>query len=104
MKAKIIMEIKFSKSGLMRYISHLDLLRYFRRAASRAGIALEHTCGFNPHPKISIEKALKLGLEADNLVCQFALKGEMLPRDFLGRLSEQMPQGLEIGEARLIKK
>lgn len=104
MKAKIIMEIKFSKSGLMRYISHLDLLRYFRRAASRAGIVLEHTCGFNPHPKISIEKALRLGLEADDLVCQFGLKEEIAPCDFLGLLSGQMPQGIKIGEARLIKK
>ena len=40
----------FSKTGRAKYISHLDLMRTFQRAFSRAGIQIKHTEGFNPHP------------------------------------------------------
>lgn len=40
----------FSKTGRAKYISHLDLMRTFQRAFARAGIAIKHTEGFNPHP------------------------------------------------------
>jgi len=104
MKAKIIMEIKFSKIGLMRYISHLDLLRLFRRSASRARITLEHTCGFNPHPKISISRAIKLGETCEELFCQFGLKEKIEPQDFIDKLRRQLPESLPLTGARLIEK
>ncbi|MBU2541044.1 MAG: TIGR03936 family radical SAM-associated protein [Candidatus Omnitrophica bacterium] len=102
MKAKVIIEIKFSKCGLMRYISHLDLLRLFRRAASRAKIALELTRGFNPHPKISINRALKLGEESDALFCQFGLEAKMDTQEFASRLQQELPEGISIKQAKLI--
>lgn len=48
----------------MKYISHLDLMRLFTRAMRRADLPLKMTEGFNPHPKFSIQRALKLGLRA----------------------------------------
>ncbi len=102
MKAKYIIEIKFSKYGLIRYISHLDLLRLFRRAISRAKISLETTSGFNPHPKISITKALKLGEESHELFCQFGLKIKLDTEEFKKKLQQQMPEGISISQARLL--
>lgn len=87
----------------MRYISHLDLLRLFRRAASRAKIPLEATCGFNPHPKISLTPALKLGQESDGLFCKFAVRDRMETEEFMKRLQRQLPEGLKISEAKLIE-
>ena len=84
----------------MRYISHLDLLRLFRRAASRARLALDNTQGFNPHPKISVTKALKLGVESDGLFCQFGLKIKIEAGEFAKRLQQQLPEGIRISEAR----
>ncbi|MDD5771327.1 MAG: DUF2344 domain-containing protein, partial [Candidatus Omnitrophica bacterium] len=37
----------FSKKGLMRYISHLDLMRLFTRAMRRAELPLKMTEGFS---------------------------------------------------------
>lgn len=102
MKAKLIIEIKFSKKGLMRYISHLDLLRLFRRSSARAELPLENTQGFNPHPKISIDKAVKLGLEPDDLKCKFAIKNRVDPEEFGHSLQHQLPQGIIIREAKLL--
>ncbi|MEW6009161.1 MAG: TIGR03936 family radical SAM-associated protein [Candidatus Omnitrophota bacterium] len=102
MKAKLIIEINFSKKGLMRYISHLDLLRLFRRASLRANLPLENTRGFNPHPKISVDKAVKLGLERDDLKCKFAIKNRVEPDEFARSLQLQLPQGIIIREAKLL--
>ena len=56
----------FAKRDKMRFISHLDLMRLFMRALRRADIPLKITEGFSPHPKLSLKRALKLGIESDN--------------------------------------
>lgn len=60
--------IKFSKTGSLQYISHLDLQRLFARAAVRAGIPLWYTQGFNPHPKMVFALPLPVGVQS---VCEF---------------------------------
>lgn len=82
----------------MRYISHLDLLRLFQRASRRAGLPLFLTEGFNPHPKIKIEPALKLGLEADDLRAEITLTQYILPKDVSEKLGKELPRGIEITE------
>jgi radical SAM-linked protein len=44
---------RFGKKGQTQFVSHLDLMRCMERSFRRAGIPLEHTEGFNPHPKLS---------------------------------------------------
>ena len=55
----------FYKKGNMRFISHLDLQRLFKRCIKRAGIAVAYSNGFNPHEKINIVHPLPLGFETD---------------------------------------
>jgi radical SAM-linked protein len=92
----------FSKKGTMRYISHLDLMRLFMRAMRRANLPLEYTCGFNPHPKLSIKRALKLGLESDNEEASIVLRDEVDNEDFKQRFQQQLPQGIEIKSVDVI--
>jgi len=86
----------FAKKGPMKYISHLDLMRLFMRALRRADLPLKITEGFSPHPKLSILRALKLGLESDNEEASILLKEAIGPEEFKHRLQEQLPQGIEI--------
>jgi radical SAM-linked protein len=92
--------IRFKKINLMRYISHLDLLRLFQRAARRAELPLSLTEGFNPHPKIKIEPALKLGLESTNLKAEIRLNEQLLVDEIRERLHNQLPNGIEIIEVK----
>ena len=55
----------FYKKGNMRFISHLDLQRLFKRCIKRAGIVPAYSNGFNPHEKINIVHPLSLGFETD---------------------------------------
>ena len=86
----------FCKTGTMKYISHLDLMRLFMRAMRRADFPLKITEGFNPHPKFSIKRVLKLGVESDNEEACVVLREQVDNEDFKQRLAQQLPQGIEI--------
>lgn len=53
--------VTFRKGERVRYISHLDVLRYWERAIRRAGLPLAYSQGFTPHPKIAFASPLPLG-------------------------------------------
>jgi len=97
---KQVMKVRFAKKGLMRFVSHLDLMRLFGRASRRAGIPVSITEGFSPHPKISIQPALKLGIESEALEAIFKLDGWMAPGDFKRDLQNTLPEGIEIREVK----
>ena len=80
----------------MKYISHLDLMRLFMRALRRADLPVKMTEGFSPHPKLSIKRALKLGIESDNEQASIVLREQVSDEEFKQRLQKQFPQGIEI--------
>lgn len=55
---------RLAKTGRMRFLSHLDLVRTLSRSFRRAGLRLEHTAGFHPHPMLSFGPALAVGMES----------------------------------------
>ncbi len=87
---------RYSKTGLMIYISHLDLLRMFQRALRRAKLPIFITGGFHPHPKISFKRALKLGVESLDEEATFYLSVPVEPEAFREKLQKQLPEGIEI--------
>jgi len=92
----------FSKTGVMRYISHLDLIRLLMRATRRAELPLYFTKGFSPRPKLIIKRALKLGLESENEEAQIVLTKNIKPEIFTGKFNKQLPQGLRIKEVNIL--
>lgn len=88
----------FAKKGLMKYISHLDLMRLFIRALRRAGLPVKMTEGFSPHPKISLKRALKLGVESEREEATFVLREPMALEEFKEKLQRQLPEGIYIKE------
>lgn len=45
----------------MRFISHLDVLRYWERSIRRARLPLSYSAGFTPHPRLAFAAPLPLG-------------------------------------------
>ena len=80
----------------MRYISHLDLMRLLTRAMRRAQLPLKMSEGFSPHPKLSIKRALKLGLESETEEASILLQIPVAPQDFKNKLQKQLPEGINI--------
>jgi len=102
MDADYRMKFIFTKKGQMRYISHLDLMRLLVRAMRRADLPLKIGAGFNPRPKLSSKRALKLGLESENEEAAITLREPLRPEDFKKILQKQLPDGIIIKEAGLL--
>lgn len=95
-------EAKFSKTGDMKFISHLDLMRLFQRALRRADLPVTITQGFSPHLKISIDRALKLGLESLDEALTVHMSKRVEPALFIELLNKNLPEGVRIARAEEI--
>jgi radical SAM-linked protein len=93
---KFIQAVLFSKTGSMRYISHLDLMRLFSRALRRTGFKFYLTKGFNPRPVVRIKNALKLGIEATDQQVEFELEELVDKKIFISRLNHELPKGIQV--------
>jgi len=80
----------------MRFISHLDLMRLFQRAARRAGMPVTLTKGFNPHLRISVTRALKLGTESAGEEAVFHMDKDFNPQDFVNAMNAKLPEGVKV--------
>ena len=54
--------IKFKKYGPMKFIGHLDVMRYFQKAMRRAGVDICYSGGFSPHQIMSFASPLGVGV------------------------------------------
>lgn len=80
----------------MRFVSHLDLVRLFQRALRRTGLPVTITKGFSPRLKVSITKALKLGLESDREEAVICMDEPVEINDFVESINKQLPAGIKV--------
>ena len=55
--------IKFQKQGTVRFIGHLDVMRYFQKVMRRAEVDIRYSEGFSPHQIMSFAAARSLDLQ-----------------------------------------
>ena len=93
--------LKFSKTGMGKYISHLDLQRTFNRIINRACLPVWYTKGFNPHIKLVFSTPLSVGAQS---VCEYLdirIDREMSCEEIKERLNAEMTDEFYITEAYL---
>lgn len=56
--------IKFAKYGVMKYIGHLDIMRYFQKCMRKANIDIAYSTGYSPHQIMSFASPLGVGVES----------------------------------------
>ncbi len=88
--------IKFAKSGPMRFIGHLDMMRFFQKAVRRAGIDVAYSEGFSPHQIMSFAAPLGVGLTSHGEYLDLEVKSHSGAEDMKRRLNEVMVEGMEI--------
>lgn len=96
--------IYFSKTGDAKYISHLDLMRCFNRAVTRAGIPIFYTEGFNPRPYMNFAMPLSLGISGLREIVDMKIDGDMSLDEIKERLSKAMPPDIKILEVCVPEK
>ncbi len=92
---RIFCAFTFQKTGLARYISHLDLVNLLNRAFRMAALPISFTRGFNPRPVLRFGPALELGVAgmAEQFVGEFE---QPLPSDALCRLNDALPEDVRV--------
>ncbi len=88
--------LRFSKTGRLKYISHLDINRAMSRAFKRAKIPLWYTEGFNPHPYMSFSLPLSLGVESLCESVDIRLIDSIDNADIKSRMNAVLPSDLKI--------
>ncbi len=94
--------IKFSKSGSMVYIGHLDIMRYFQKAIRRSGLPIKYSEGFNPHQIMSFAAPLGVGLSSSGEYMDIELKEFVPSQEALQRLQAAMVDGMEVTSFRYL--
>lgn len=98
MKARI----KFKKNGALRFIGHLDVMRFFQKAMRRAGIPIAFTKGYSPHMIMSFASPLGIGHSSDGEYFDIELKEAVSGREAVKRLNGVMVEGMEVVSFRQI--
>lgn len=94
--------LKFEKGSQLRYTSHLDLLRLFQRTFKRMGIELEHSKGFNPHPKMGFAQPLSLGYTSRAEYLEFETKIPQSQDILMGLMNSALPFGIKVVDCILV--
>ncbi len=92
--------VAFAKEDDAKFIGHLDLAKVFERAMRRAGLPMQFSEGFNPHPKISFGSALALGATSLREYVDIELAEDVKPAEFMTRIQGQLPQGIVVLAAK----
>ncbi|MFH1478188.1 MAG: TIGR03936 family radical SAM-associated protein [Candidatus Omnitrophota bacterium] len=94
------LEVTFCKKGILRYISHLDLLRLFHRAVRRSDLPVSLSEGYSPRYRISFANALKLGKESDAEKAVFKTHSFIEAEEFKKKINEKLPEGIKVLECK----
>ena len=98
MKARI----KFRKYGVLRFIGHLDVMRFFQNLMRRADIPIAFTGGYSPHMIMSFASPLGIGLTSDGEYLDIELTAPVDSREAVKRMNEECVEGIEIISIRQI--
>lgn len=57
--------IRFTKTGSVKFIGHLDCMRFFQKAIRRAKLDVAYSQGYSPHQLMSFASPLGVGITSD---------------------------------------
>ena len=94
--------IKFSKEGPVKFIGHLDTMRYFQKAIRRANLPVAFSGGYSPHMIMSFAQPLGVGITSDGEYLDIELKEPIDSKEAVRRMNQVMVEGIEIVSFRQI--
>ena len=88
--------VKFSKSGYVTYVGHLDTMRMFQRAIKVAKLPIAYSQGFNPHSLVYFAMPLAVGVSSEGEYMEMVLKEDVAVEEVKERLSRVMVPGISL--------
>jgi len=94
--------IKFAKRGSLKYVGHLDMLRYFQKLINRAKVDISYSEGFNPHQKMSFASPLGVGVLSEGEYVDIETNSIIPSEEMVLNLNEKSVDGIIIKSVRLL--
>ena len=94
--------IKYTKSGHLKFIGHLDVMRFFQKAVKRAGFDIAYSQGFSPHQLMSFAAPLALGVTSEGEYFDAEFNSLVSSDEFVRRFNEQMVDGMAVNDVILL--
>ena len=94
--------IRFSKTGALVYIGHLDVMRYFQKLFVRSGLPVAYSEGFSPHQLLSFTPPLPLGMESTGEYADVVLTKSITTKEAIMHLRKQSVDGIYISSFRAL--
>ncbi len=88
--------IKFKKYGVMKFIGHLDIMRYFQKLLRRSDIPIAYTTGMSPHQIMSFAMPLGIGIESDAEYVDIEITGTIPSKTAINSMNENSVEGIDI--------
>lgn len=101
--------IKFRKQGSMKFIGHLDIMRYFQKVMRRADVNIRYSEGFSPHQIMSFAAPLGVGLTSNGEYLDIETEdGKCLgscydSKSMTDRLNQVMAEDIEVISCRKLQ-
>lgn len=94
----IKVRIKFSKTGSLKFISHLDLQRTMQSSFLRSKLPIYYSEGFNPHPKVVFSPPLSVGVSSLTEFVDVKMLENVSFGEIMEKLNASFPKGLRAHE------
>lgn len=95
--------IKFSKEGPMKFVGHLDTMRYFQKAIRRAGLPVAFSGGYSPHMIMSFAAPLGVGTTSLGEYFDMELTKTVPTEEITARLNAVMVEGVKVISSRQVE-
>ena len=93
---------KFQKIDHLKFIGHLDVMRTFQKILRRAGLDVQYSAGFSPHPKLTFATPLGLGAVSVGEYLDVELNACPAKEEFVRRINEVSVPELKVLDACLL--
>lgn len=94
--------IKFAKYGTLKFIGHLDVMRFFQKAIRRAGIDIKYSEGFSPHQIMSFAAPLGVGMESMGEYLDIEVNSITSVEDMKTALNKTMVDGIKVLSVKIL--
>lgn len=95
--------IKFSKRGAMKFVGHLDTMRYFQKAMRRAEVDIRYSEGFSPHQIMSFASPLGVGLTSNGEYLDIEVLSSRDSKTMIQKLNDVMAEDIEVLQYRKLE-
>lgn len=94
--------IRFAKQGMMKFVGHLDMVRYFQKVMRRANVDIAYSEGFSPHQKMSFAAPLSVGITSKGEYFDIEVNSTDSSETMINALNQQNVEGVKVLSYKLL--